>query len=209
MKIAVFGASGKSGIPFVQQALERGHELVASVRTPSKFPIQHPKLTVVQGDVLNPEDVERACQGCEAVVSLIGHTSKSPNDLQTKGISNVIQAMQKNNIKRLISLTGAGVKCEKDVQQGAISRFFEFLLKMVAKAVLEDGINHAKLIAASDLDWTIVRGPRLTEGAKVGGYRTGYYKYKKPMISRADLADFILNELEKNEYIREYPLIGF
>ncbi|QKS72932.1 NAD(P)H-binding protein [Paenalkalicoccus suaedae] len=208
MKIAVFGASGRSGIPFVKQALEQGHELTVLVRTPSKLGVEHPHLTVLQGDILKESDVLKTIEGNDAVVSLIGHSKNSPKDLQATATSYVLKAMHTHEVTRLISLTGAAVKAQKDVAQKWFGRIIEGVMQLVAKDVLNDGKAHATLIAKSSVDWTIVRGPRLTEGPLTKDYKTGYFKMESPFVSRADIAHFILRELDNPTYIHEYPLIS-
>ncbi|MFZ3589707.1 NAD(P)-dependent oxidoreductase [Bacillus sp. DJP31] len=208
MKVVIFGASGRSGIPLVEQALERGHDVTAFVRTKSKLANTQPKLTIVEGDVLNSEDVERAIIGQDVVLSVIGHTKQGPKDLLSKATQNILKAMNNLGVKRIISLTGAGVKVPKDVKQGFVSRFFETLLKLFEKELWMDSVKQKDLIKESTVDWTIVRGPRLLVGEKTENYQTGYFKFNKPMINRADVAHFILDEIEKNQFVREYPLIG-
>src|SRR5438876_10489552 len=102
MKLAIFGATGRTGIPLVEQALAAGQEVVALARTSSKLPIQHPKLTVIQGDVLNQADVEKVVQSCNAVLSVLGHRKESPRDMQTVAIRHIIAAMEKYGVKRLV-----------------------------------------------------------------------------------------------------------
>ncbi|ANU09534.1 hypothetical protein A1A1_15878 [Planococcus antarcticus DSM 14505] len=208
MKIIIFGASGRTGKPLVMQALERGHEVTAFVRSKAKLPIQHENLTIFEGDVLIYEDVELAVRGQAAVLSVLGHTKNSPKNLLTRAMENITKAMDLCGIKRLINLTGAGVKVEKDVKQGLVSRLFGLGLKVVAKELWIDSVNHKECIIKADLDWTIVRAPRLVDGEKTEQYRTGYFKFKKPFVRRSDVAHFMLEELTKNEYVKKYPLIG-
>jgi putative NADH-flavin reductase len=178
MKLVIFGATGRTGIPLVNQALEKGHEVTALVRNKNKLNVSHENLTVVEGDVLDYQAVEKVINGQDVVLSVIGHTKNVPKNLLTQAATNMTKSMEANQVKRLISLTGAGVEVEKDV------------------------------IVKTDLDWTIVRGPRLLEGAKTEQYQIGYFKFKKPMINRADVAHFMLEELGKNQFVKEYPLIG-
>jgi putative NADH-flavin reductase len=208
MKLVIFGATGRTGIPLVNQALEKGHKVTVLVRNKSKLKISHKNLTVVEGDVLDYESIEKVIVGQDAVLSVIGHTKGAPKNLLTKAATNLVKAMETHNVKRTISLTGAGVEVEKDVKQSIISHLIHIALKFFAKELLLDSINQKNVIVKTELDWTIVRGPRLLEGEKTQQYQTGYFKFKKPMINRADVAHFMLEELEKNQYVKEYPLIG-
>lgn len=83
MKLAVFGATGRTGLPLVRQALAKGYKVKALVRTPSKLTIQDERLELVQGDAMNAADVERTIEGTDAVLSVLDHSKGSPDDLQT------------------------------------------------------------------------------------------------------------------------------
>lgn len=209
MKIVIFGATGRTGIPLVQQALEQGHEVTAFVRNKNKIAVRHERLTVLAGDVFDETAVAGAIQGQDAVLSVLGHSKGSPKHLLSSAMRNIVAGMKMHGVTRLVSLTGAGVPAPKDVRQGGFSRFMHLMLKLLAKELLEDSIKQKDLIAASPLEWTIVRAPRLLEGPKAGGYRTGYFKFGKPMINRSDVADFMLKEMTEKRYLNEYPLIGF
>ncbi|MCA1010315.1 NAD(P)-dependent oxidoreductase [Halobacillus halophilus] len=209
MKIIIFGASGRTGHPLVSQALERGHEVTAFVRGKHKLVIPYSEnLRILEGSVLTYEDVERAIEGQDAVLSVLGHTKNSPKDLLTQSSANMIRAMQAHGINRIISLTGAGVTVEQDVKQGVVSRLFGRALRWVARDLWKDSVNQKNYLAQTELDWTIVRAPRLTEGELTTEYQTGYFKFTKPMVSREDVAHFMLDELENPQYVKEYPLIG-
>ncbi|MDC3413876.1 NAD(P)-dependent oxidoreductase [Terrihalobacillus insolitus] len=208
MKLVIFGSTGRTGIPLLNQALEKGHEVTVLVRNKNKLNISHNNLTVVEGDVLDYQSVEKVIIGQDAVLSVIGHTKNGSKNLLTNAATNMTNAMEVHHVKRLISLTGAGVEVEKDVKQGIMSHLIHKALTIFAKELWLDSINQKDVIVKTELDWTIVRGPRLLEGEKTEQYQTGYFKFNKPMINRADVAHFILEELERNQYVKEYPLIG-
>jgi putative NADH-flavin reductase len=208
MKLAIFGATGRTGRPLVQQALEAGHEVVALVRTPAKLTLQNDRLTVIQGDTMNPNDVDKAVRGAEAVLSVLGQSKDSPHDLQTVATRNIIAAMEKYGIKRLVSLTGAGVDAPQDRPKLA-NHLIKFALKTLSGQVLKDGENHAHAIQNSKLDWVIVRGPMLNEGPYTGKYRVGWVGVNTgARISRADLADFMLKQVTDNTYLHQMPMVS-
>lgn len=208
MQIAVFGGTGRTGIPLIQQALEAGHTIVALVRTPSKMPVHDERLRLVQGDVMNSADVDKVVQGSDAVISVIGHTRGSPKDMQTVAIKNMLAAMNKYGVKRLVSLTGAGVAVPQDKPK-FMNHVITFLLKLFSGDVLTDAEHHYEVLQSSPLDWTIVRGPMLNEGPHSGKYRVGWVGVNTgTRISRADVADFLLKQLTDNTYLREAPMIS-
>lgn len=209
MRIIIFGASGRTGKPLVEQALAAGHEVAAFVRDPSKLGIDHGRLTVTEGNVKDPDRVREAISDADAVLSALGHTKTSAKDVQTVGTENILAAMKEAGVRRLVSLTGAGVSDPED-EPKLSDKAITTLLKLLQKDVLEDGENHAWAIEKSGLDWIIVRGPRLTEGEKKGEYRVGYVgKNSGTKISRADVADFMLRQLDNDKYIGQKPMISY
>ncbi len=209
MRLAIFGASGRTGRPLVEQALAAGHDVVALARTPSSFPIKHERLHVVEGNVEDAAKVDEAVAGADAVLSVLGHSKTSNKDVLTVGTRNIINAMQKHGVKRLINLTGAGVRDPQD-QPKLVDKVFGFALARLQPDLLRDSENQTKLIRGSDLDWTIVRGPRLTEGPRTGKYRVGYVgKDSGTQASRADIADFMLTQVTDNTYLRKLPVVSY
>jgi putative NADH-flavin reductase len=209
MKLAVFGASGRTGRPLVQQALAEGHEVKALVRDPPKMPVSHERLTVIGGDVLDAAKVEETVADTDAVLSALGHTETSPEDVQTRGTRNIVAAMENHGVRRLVSLTGAGVGGPKD-EPKFVDKAITFLLERLQPAVLGDAIGHAQVIKGSDLEWVIVRGPRLTEGPRKGEYRVGSIgRNSGTQISRADLADFMLKQTTDDTHLRQMPVVSY
>src|SRR5690348_2739695 len=208
MKLAIFGATGRTGKPLLEQALQAGHEVVALVRTPSKLTIQHPKLTVIQGNAMNPADVDRVVQGSDAVISVIGQTKGSPRDTMTVAITNIIAAMNKYGVKRLVSLTGGGVDDPHDRPRFA-NHMIKLALKLMSGHVLKDAENHAEAIRKSNLGWVIVRGPMLNDGPYTGNYRVGWVGVNTgARDARADLADFILKQTTDTTDLRQSPMVS-
>jgi putative NADH-flavin reductase len=209
VRVAVFGASGRTGRPLVEQALARGHEVRALVRDPSKLQVKHERFVVIRGNVLDAAKVGETITGTDAVLSALGQTKTSPKDVQTRGTENIVAAMEKHGARRLVSLTGAGVRDELD-EPKLVDKAITFLLKRLQPDVLEDGVRHAEAIEASGLEWVIVRGPRLTEGPKKGDYRVGMIgKNSGTQISRADLAEFMLDQLTTDAHLRQMPVVSY
>lgn len=209
MKIVVCGASGRTGAHIVEQALAAGHEVTAFVRTPSKVTIQHPKLRLFQGDVLDAAAVAKAIEGQEAVISAVGPTRQAAPGVMQAAAEAITAAMKAHGVRRLISTTGAGVRDPAD-QPKLLDHFIRFMLGLLSPAVLHDSEANVNVIRAADLDWTIVRFPMLTDGPRTGSYRVGYVgKDSGARLSRADGADFVLRELQKAEYVRQAPVVSY
>jgi putative NADH-flavin reductase len=209
MKIVVFGASRGVGLKVVEQALEAGLLVTAFVRSADHFTLQHPNLSVFQGNALDAAAVEKAVAGHDAVVSALAPTRPLVAGMMEIAARNIVNAMKKNNVERIISTTGAGIRQVED-QPKFIDRFIAFLLNLLAKSVVLDSIANVKIIQASKLDWTIVRFPRLMDGAHTGIYRVGYVdKNSSSQVSRADGADFIVKELVEKKWSKKLPLVSY
>ena len=205
MKIVVFGATGKTGRHVVEQALAAGHKVVAFARDPSKLNTTHKRLSVVQGDVQNPAQVEQAVAGADAVVSVLGPTHNRPAYEVSKGMANILDAMKKRRVRRLVIAAGAGVGDPND-EPKLINKAISVLLKLVSRNVLEDMKRTVELVRASDRDWVIVRVPRLTDAPRTGKVKAGYVgKGMGLTLSRADMADFMLQQLKGDTYLRKAP----
>ena len=209
MKIIIFGASGGTGRHIVEQALAADHQVTAFVRTPAKLDLQHENLTVIQGDVGNPAQVEASIAGHEAVISALGPTKNSPPDMMLKAAEAIVAGMRKHGVKRLISTTGAGVRDPKD-EPKLLDNFIKLMLSLLSGSVLRDSENNVNVIRGTDLDWTIVRYPMLTNGPRTSQYRVGYVgKNSGARLARADGAEFVLKELEQGKFVRQAPVVSY
>ncbi len=210
MKIALFGATGQTGIECLKQALRAGHTVVASARTPSKLdPYEDKNLQVIEGDVLNPEHPHQVVKDCDIVISLFGHVKDSPADVQTRGTLHIVKAMEKAGISRIISLSGGGLRYEKD-QPKIMDKLIKGIMGIVARKILSDAENHAKVLKASGLEWCIVRGPQLKNGPAKGHYNVTWVGVNSGIeINRADLAAFILKEAEMPDYSYSMPFVTY
>jgi len=209
MDLIVFGASGRLGLKIVEQALTGGHRVRAFVRTPSKITMQHPYLTLFQGDSMDAGAVSRALAEQDAVISALGPERPPIPEMMEKSARNIVTAMKGHGIYRLVSTTGAGVWQQND-QPKAIDYLIAILLNIFAKEVLRDSAANVEVIKASSLDWTIVRFPRLTDGPRTGKYRVGYInRESSSQFARADGADFILKELAEKKWVRRAPLVSY
>jgi len=207
MQITVFGATGRTGEPFLEQALADGHDVVAFAREPSTLETTQDSLSVVEGTVRSPDAVERAVSGSEAVVSVLGHTDSSSDDVLEMGGRNIIQAMDADGVSRFVTLVGAGVRHPND-EIGLSGKLMGTLMKLLSRDLLEDSNRHVESLQATELDWTVVRAPRLTNGEHTGSYRSGYLSLGlRDSISRADVAAFMLELATSDSYVREMPTI--
>jgi putative NADH-flavin reductase len=208
MRIAVFGASGRTGERVVERALDRGHEVTAFVRDAARLDAADGDLRVVEGDAYTGMGVEEAVADADAVVSVLGQSSDGPDDLLTVAGEHVMDAMAAHGVERYVTLVGAGVRVEGDSVSVA-GRILGGLLKLVQGEVLEDAETHVADVRSRDLAWTVVRTPRLSDGDARGEYRTGNVAPGATAVSRGDVAAFVLDCVEEERYVRELPRITY
>jgi len=206
MRIAVFGATGRTGERVVAEALDRGHEVVAFVRDAEDLPFAGGSVTVVEGDAYTGDEVYSAVEGADAVVSVIGQDEDSPEDLRQQSGEHIVDAMAEAGVDRFVTLVGAGV--HPDHPPATLPEWVRtFLLKFVAADMLADARGHVHVLRETDLDWTVVRTPRLGSGGGTGDYEAGDVDPGWGRIDRADVAAFILDCIEEERFVGETPRV--
>ena len=202
MHVAIFGASGQTGLFLVERALGQEHDVTALVRTPETFPLRHDRLKVVVGDARSREIVARAIEGADAVICAVGERLKSSR-VSSQATENIIAGMKQHKVRRLIAVTGLGTGDSKK-RAGWLARF---LMRIFVN--LDDKERQEELIQKSDLDWTIVRPSLLTNDPHTGSYRVGPEVTHGigAKVPRADLADFMLEQLTDDTYLRQATVI--
>jgi putative NADH-flavin reductase len=210
MKLIVFGATGGTGRQVVIQALEAGHEVTVVVRQPAAFDIHHERMEVVQGDVLNFSSIEKPMSGKDVVVSALGVSHRNPTTVYSAGTSNIMKAMRSFGIRRLICLSSGGLDIPADtpfMQRIVI----KFIVQRMFKEAYEDMARMEDKVRLSDLDWTVIRPPRLTNGLRTGKYRiaSNQHLQRAEGIARADLADYIVGHLDDYESFQSRVEISY
>jgi biliverdin reductase/flavin reductase len=204
MKVAIFGSTGGSGRIMVGKALERGWDVTAAARSPSALAWRHEHLRVVQADVMRPETLEAAVEGQDAVITSISVGSglkegRKPTTLFSEGTRNVIAAMKKQGVGRLVCLSSSAV--EPDPALGII--FGKIMRPLLFKDMYEDMSRMEREVRHSGLEWVIVRPSTLTDEPAEGKYILGIDRIPKGWrIPREDVADFTLYQLDDDRYLR-------
>jgi putative NADH-flavin reductase len=196
-QIIVFGATGPTGRALVKQAIEQGLELTLIVRNLSSYPTSHPNLHVVKGDALERASFEKEMTGKDAVISCLGSGGKTkPTQIYSRGIENIISAMEASRVRRLTCISAMGLSINDKM-----SLVGKLLTKFVAQTVYKEPYKDMrlmeKILEKTNLDWTIIKPPMLTNKAKSGMYRVGINDHiSRPLsISRADLAHYMLKSI--------------
>lgn len=184
--------------------------MTAFARTPSKLDMKHERLTIVRGDVMDPASVETAVRGQDAVLSALGHKRFFyPTRILSEGTRNVIRAMEKESVRRFVCETSLGI----GDTWGRMGLYYTlFVGNFILPLYFFDKVRQERAIRQSSLDWVIVRPGALTNGRKRGVYRHGPRVGSwlwTVRISRADVADFMLNQVTSDAYLRQSPGVSW
>ncbi|MFD1932961.1 MULTISPECIES: NAD(P)-dependent oxidoreductase [Nonomuraea] len=210
MKLTVFGATGGTGQHLVSQALDAGHHVTAVVREPARLhQAPHPRLEPVVADVMDPDAIRASLTGRDAVVSALGPRAKAEATVCADGARSIITAMRAAGTRRLIVVTASGHIV--DGGDGPLNRFLvKPLLRRLLRTGFTDFAHTDQAVRTSGLDWTIMRPPRLTDGAH-RPYRTALDENVRGgiTIARADLAHAILAALADPATICHSLALGY
>jgi uncharacterized protein YbjT (DUF2867 family) len=204
MKLAVFGANGPTGRLLTQLALDEGHDVVAFTRHPDAFPIEHPRLEIVAGDVHDAAAVAAAIDGTDAVISTLGVPfAKTPISVYSEGVTNIISGMHAAGIKRFVGVTSSAVDPYPEPLGGFV---FEkimqpYVVNKLGKTVYDDMRRMEAMVSASDLAGTIVRPSGLFEAPAVSAYEVAVDHIGHRFTARIDLADCLLRQALGDTYV--------
>ena len=205
-RIIVFGATGKAGQAVVAQALERGWTVRALARDPAKLTITHQRLAVVRSDIADPASIRAAMVGqWDAVVSALGIFSKEPSTALSDGTRRIVAEMRGAGLKRIVVISSLGAGDSNG--QGT------FMVRMIQRYILRetliDKTRQEEILRSSDLEWTSLRPPQLTEDPRLRDDLVSW-KAAAPTdrklawkVSRATLAKYVLDAVEKRLWVRE------
>jgi putative NADH-flavin reductase len=211
MKIAIFGASGATGTLLTQRCLAGGHNVKALLRTPERFPLRD-RVHVIQGSPFDIASVRQTIDGADAVLSALGAKSLKKEDVLERAVPQIITAMQESlsqakPVRRIVVLGSAGALSSSLNKQAAWRRWIvqnivynTFLKWPVASQISQwDNLSHSKL------DWTMVMPPMLTNAPARGSYRIDGDALPRDgsRISRADVADFMMQQIDNPQWIKK------
>jgi putative NADH-flavin reductase len=194
MELAVFGATGGTGLALLRTALAAGHTVTAAARNPDRILVDDRRLRRVRADVLDPASLDGTLDGADAVLSALGTADgRRPTTVYSAGTGNILAAMRRRGTRRFVGVSALPVTPRTEV--GALERLLVYpLLDRFFGESYADMGRMEELLRRSDVDWTVVRPPRLTDGPATGRYRlaVGHHLRGARTISRADLAAAML-----------------
>ena len=208
MRVLIVGASKGIGLETARQALDTAHDVRALARSATAISDSNPRLEKIRGDALKTEDLEAALVGVDVVIQTIGVGLGDlfrPVHLFSDATRVLIASMRSQGVKRLICVTGFGAGDSR----ASISCLQRLPFQIVFGRAYDDKNLQEKLIKESELDWTIAR-----PGVLTGGPRTGHYRilaeasqWRNGIISRADVAEFLVRQIGDQAYIRKTPVL--
>lgn len=215
MKLTIFAATGGIGRQTLEQAVAAGHDVTAVVRNPYMLSRE---VRVIAADLAAPDQaaLESAVEGASAVLSALGPVTRSDAGIASRGTKAIVRAMQATGVRRLVAVSAAPISTvpspgrpDPPKHDRGDGFFMRHVLSPLMKAILrrhyDDLARMEDVLRESDMEWTIVRPPRLTDTERTGRYRTalGQNLRRGLRISRADVADLMLRVLGQPDTIRQ------
>jgi len=210
MKITILGLTGFVGKVLVKKAIAAGYQVKTLARNPEKLEEIKDKIEVIKGSVFETSSVEAAIEGAEIVISTIGPPQgKSCDPCQyEKAMKDIVRAMDKNGIKRYIHIGGAAHQGGENETWNFNRKFLRLFLSLFARQILIAKHLEWEVLKSSDLDWTIIRPPRIANEEASGNISVDEKNLISLKVSVEDLTDFILLQITSKEWIRKAPLIS-
>jgi putative NADH-flavin reductase len=202
MQVIIFGATGSLGSHVVKEALAQGYTVKAFTRNTNKLKgIESSRLSIIQGDVFNFEDVQNAIKGTDAVLCCLGDGAKGK--VRATGTQNIVKAMEHSGIKRLVCQTTLGLG---DSWQN-LNFFWKYIMfGFFLKKTFNDHKLQEHYINDSKLDFTIVRPAAFTNEPSTKKFKVGFDSKKRNLslkISRADVSYFMVQQLNSEKFIKK------
>lgn len=206
MKVIVFGGTGSVGRLVVAQAADRGDEVTLFTRSLAAVGQEDPRVRAVAGDVFDASALAPVVAGHEAVIITLGGGRKG--GVRAPGTAAVIEAMRATGVRRLVVQSTIGVG---DSREQLNFYWKRLMFGLLLRGAYADHVEQERLTRESGLDWTIVRPGAFTDGPRTGRYRRGFGPREKTTlkVSRADVADFVVEQLTDDTWLRRAPSLAY
>ncbi len=204
--VAVIGATGKAGKYLVNKLLQDGYLVKALMRDAQNYQPAHPSLHVIQGNIQNIPDVKTLLSGCAAIISTLGQAKDEPLTASL-AVSNIIAVMSEFHIKRYIFVCGLNIDVPGDQKSEANKAKSDWMRKNFAE-VVADKQKAYDIVAASNIDWTMVRLPMIVQTDEKGVLAVNLQDCPGEHINACDLADFLIAQIADTCYIKKSPFVA-
>lgn len=209
MKIAILGSTGFVGKVLLEKALEKGFQVKTLVKNPEKLGTFRERVEFIQGDVSQTDKLEETVNGSEVVLSAVSpeENTKEP-EKHAKVMEDLVEVLERNSISRFIHIGGAA-------HEGGVDENWTFgreLLKLFLILVWEPGLVAKQLewevLKKSNMDWTLIRPPRITKGESKGNLAADEKNLVRTQVNVEDLTDFMLEQITSEKWIKKAPLVA-
>jgi putative NADH-flavin reductase len=211
MKILSLGANGAVGQLALDDLLKANHEVTALVRNPSTMQRKDPRLTVVRGEPTNAADLENVLAGQDVVLSTLGARTNKKTTLRAGVARNLSAGMKRHGVRKLVWLDAAGVGSSKEFVQRSSFFFGKIIMPLFLDYMYEDAAAADDLIEKSGYKWVIVRPMSFTNGAKTENISIitdmSLTVRLRLRIARADVAAFLVEQVIRDDYVGQMPVI--
>jgi putative NADH-flavin reductase len=210
-RVVVFGASGGVGRRVVEQALARGLDVVAVVRSPDKLPVTDPRLTVVAAELSDREAIAAAVHGADAVISALGPSldRKATGMPLVEGTRNIVDGMRAAGVRRYVGMATPSLRDPRD-GRSLIGTLVQTMGRVTLARAYRELLAMSEIVTSSDLDWTIARFLQPTDRPATGKIRVGFMGRDKIgfPITRDDIATFLLDQFGDTRFLHAAPAIS-
>jgi putative NADH-flavin reductase len=210
VKIAILGSTGFVGKVLIKKAVAAGYQVKTLARFPEKLEDIKDKIEITKGSIAEPSALEATIAGTEAVLSTIGPPQGKPCDpqLYENAMKNIVRIMDKYGNKRYIHIGGAAHQGGENEVWNFNRKFLRLFLNLFGRQILVAKHLEWEVLKSSDLDWTLVRPPRIANEKASGNFSADERNLNSLKISVEDLTDFILKQIGSKEWIRRAPLLS-
>ena len=204
--IAVIGGTGKSGKYLVRELLVRGFQIKMLIRNPENFQNTNSFIEIVQGDAGDYESILSVTENCDAIISTLGQTKGEPPVFSTAS-AHVIRAMNERQMKRYIVVTGLSIDIPTD-RKGLKTAQASAYMRKYFPAIIADKQKEYEVLLASPVNWTLVRVPLIEQTDQRGNVKVNLEDCPGEKISATDLANFLIDQLSDQQWIRMAPFVA-
>lgn len=206
IKVALIGATGKAGSYLLKTLLNQGYTVKALIRNPSSYNYLHPNLEIVRGDIKDLETANELIKNCGVVISALGQAKDEPL-IASVAAQNIIKAMNKQQIKRYIFLTGLNIDVPGDKKSMKTVQA-SIWMKETFPVFVADKEKAFEIVKMSGLDWTMVRLPWIEQTEEVRNLTVSLEDSPGEKISTTDLAHFLIDQILETDFIGKAPFVA-
>lgn len=206
IKVALLGATGKAGKYLLNELLNKGYQVRSLIRNPEKYTLTHPAMEIIKGDITDKEAALTLLKGCDVVISVIGQPKDEPLN-SSIAATHITSAMKAHHIKRYIFVTGLNMDLPGDQKSVATQQATQWM-KQTFPIVVADKEKALKIVADSNVDWTLVRLPWIEETEERRTLTVNLVDNPGEKISTTDLADFLISQITDNSFLRKGPFVA-